>query len=441
MKLEVSVSGRPVAVLESPDGFEHIMTYYPNAAENDFVSLLMPVRTKSYNYPELHPQFQMNLPEGFLLSILQQQLGPHVGASPLDLLSIIGRNMIGRVQVAVPGANLAKPPEPVEVSAILKGDNSEEAFVELVKRYATSGVSGIVPKFLTPQAKAQFKKLSVATPRYIIKGSSHTLPYVALNEYLSMMVCNQAGFDTAKTEISDDGQALIVHRFDVNETGLPAVGMEDLCALLSLRPAEKYDATWERVIKQVKAFVPKEQQSAAMEKLVGTLLMTYAIGNADCHTKNLALIYSTFEDVRLSPIYDMLSITIYDDYALNPPGLSMAGRKTWSPRNALPRFTQAYAGIMPAKYKQIVEAIGEGMVKVIPEVIAHCSDKPGFRELGKRMMNRWNDGMNSLNYNKSIVVPDLKSNRDAAGFSETAKVNLPRKESIGRSDLLASRKK
>lgn len=63
MQLEVSVLGKPVATLDSPTGFEHVLTYYPSVNTEDFVSLLMPVQTKSYNYPELHPQFQMNLPE------------------------------------------------------------------------------------------------------------------------------------------------------------------------------------------------------------------------------------------------------------------------------------------------------------------------------------------------------------------------------------------
>jgi len=46
----------------------------------------------------------MNLPEGYLLSVLQEQLGPNVGASPLNLLSVVGRNAIGRVKLAPPGA-------------------------------------------------------------------------------------------------------------------------------------------------------------------------------------------------------------------------------------------------------------------------------------------------------------------------------------------------
>ncbi|PPD51518.1 MAG: hypothetical protein CTY12_07685 [Methylotenera sp.] len=440
MQLEVSVLGKPVATLDSPTGFEHVLTYYPGLNAEDFVSLLMPVQTKSYSYPELHPLFQMNLPEGFLLSILQEQLGPHIGASPLSLLSVIGRNMIGRVQVSAPGANLDVAPSSIEVKEILKGDNGEEAFIDLVKKYATSGVSGVVPKFLSPEAKRQFLKASVATPRYIIKGSSQKLPYLALNEHLSMEVSRTAGFDTAKTEVSEDGQALLVHRFDVNEVTGTRLGMEDICSLLLLRPAQKYEATWERVVKQVKAFVPTENRQMELEKLIGTLLLTYALGNADCHAKNLALLYTSFEDVRVAPVYDMLSITVYDDYAKNPPGLSISGRKTWHPGKTLQQFAQIQAGIKPADFKLLLERICDAIVKVTPEVMAHAKDKSGFREVGKRMVHRWNEGINSLTYKTSILVPDLKVNLDAAGFSEVVIAKPVKPEKIGKSSLLASKK-
>ena len=102
---------------------------------------------------QLPPVLQMNLPEGYLLQVLQEQFGPHIGASPMALLSVIGRNMMGRLQVAAPGAELSVPPKPIEVAALLKGDNAEAAFAALVREHATSGVSGVVPKFLDAQIK------------------------------------------------------------------------------------------------------------------------------------------------------------------------------------------------------------------------------------------------------------------------------------------------
>ncbi|MBS3970842.1 MAG: HipA N-terminal domain-containing protein, partial [Clostridia bacterium] len=239
MKLTVFVHDEPVATLESTDNFEHVLTYHPGVAEEQFISLLMPVRTKSYVYPELHPLFRMNLPEGYLLSVLQEQFGPNVGASPLNLLSVVGRNPIGRVKLAPPGADPRAEPLAFELGDVLRGDNSEAAFERLVRRFAASGVSGVVPKFLAPNTAAflkDYNKATLPTDKYIIKGTTSRLPGVALNEHFCMQVAHRAFGHAARTEVSQDGQALAVHRFDYAEDGITRLGMEDLCSLLALRP-------------------------------------------------------------------------------------------------------------------------------------------------------------------------------------------------------------
>src|SRR5258707_1227020 len=155
MKLSVYVLGREVAALEPVGDFKSVLTYSSETAPDDFVSLTMPVRTESYVWDDqLHPIFQMNLPEGYLLQVLQEQFGPHIGAYPIALLSVIGRNMVGRIQVAAAGAVLEEPAKPIEVAELLLGDNSEKAFAELVRQHATSGVSGVLPKFLDVEEEA-----------------------------------------------------------------------------------------------------------------------------------------------------------------------------------------------------------------------------------------------------------------------------------------------
>lgn len=440
MKLHVHVHDQPVATLESIDGFRHVMTYHPDVQPERFVSLLMPVRTESYVYPELHPLFRMNLPEGFLLSILQEQLGPHVGASPLNLLSVVGRNAIGRVKVAAPGADPTQPPVPFELAGILRGDNSEEAFVALVRRHAASGVSGVVPKFLSPNTLGAHGKGTLATERYIVKGTTARLPGVALNEHLCMEVSRQAGFPTATTEVSDDGQALVVHRFDFAADGTTRKGMEDLCSLLALRPEQKYESTWERVVARIKDVVPHaEPQSKALSRLADLLLLTYALRNADCHTKNIALLYTSREDIELAPIYDMLTITVYDDYAKNPPGMPVDGRSTWMPGRALERFLQTRCHVSPTQTLERVERICEAIVQVTPQVVSASRQYPAFHETGKRMLHAWNDGMNSLRLQKTWSLPSLDKSIAAARFSAPKPIQPAKPDKIGRSPLLGRR--
>jgi serine/threonine-protein kinase HipA len=439
MRLTVFVHDTPVATLDSPDGFQHVLSYYPTAKPEQFTSLLMPVRTQSYDYPELHPLFRMNLPEGFLLSVLQERLGPHVGASPLNLLSVVGRNAIGRGKVAPEGADPKSPPMAFEVRHILRGDNSEQAFKGLVREFAVSGVSGVMPKFLAPAAAGQDAhklrgKTTLATEKFIVKGTPASLPGVALNEHFCMQVAQRAFGNAAKTEVSDDAQALVVHRFDYEQDGQTRLGMEDLCSLLSLRPEQKYDATWERVAKRIKDVTPVGCQAAALSDLSKLLLLTYALRNADCHTKNIALLYSSRQDVRLAPVYDMLSITVYDDYCNNPPGMSIQGRQTWNPGKALPLFLQHHCGIGLAAVQTKVERVCEAIVAVSPEVLRATRDNKHFTEVGVRMLRAWNEGMNSLRLQKAWNLPNLDHLLGDEALAKVTDPKAPRKV-LGRSPL------
>jgi len=418
MKLSVYVLGREIGVLESVGDFKSVLTYHADVAPNDFVSLTMPVRTESYVWnDQLHPVFQMNLPEGYLLQVLQERFGPHIGASPTALLSVIGRNMVGRIQVAAPGALLDEPAKPLEVAALLQGDNSEEAFAELVRQYATSGVSGIVPKFIDAQIAlealvplGEHKKASLLTHRHIVKGSSSLLPFVALNEHLCMQVALRVA-PSAKTEVSRDGKALVVHRFDLDEHGRPHCGMEDFCALLGLRPAAKYETTWERIAKAVRDHVPGARRLETFRQLSTTLLLTYALHNADCHAKNIALLYTSRDDVHSCPVYDMLTTNVYAGYQHNPPGIGFMGKKTWSPGKSLQKFILTTFGISAKDQAEIVEAISDAVSDVVQQVREAMAEHPEFEEIGKRMLVAWHEGVTGLRDKHVYALGDWAPSR------------------------------
>ena len=441
MRLSVYVLGREVATLEQSGDFKSVLTYHPNVAASDFVSLTMPVRTESYVWDDqLPPVLQMNLPEGYLLQVLQEQFGPHISASPIALLSVIGRNMVGRVQVAAPGATLSEPAQPIEVAALLKGDNSEAAFAELVKRHATSGVSGVVPKFLDAQEEQQTLplKTSLVTRRHIIKGSSRQLPFIALNEHLCMQVASRV-LPTAKTQVSDDGQALVVHRFDVDEQGQPLWGMEDFCSLLGLRPAAKYDTTWERIARAVRDQVPGDRRLDTFRQLTLTLLLTYALGNADCHAKNLALLYTSRADAHLSPIYDMLTTSVYPGFQHNPPAISFLGKKTWAPGKNLQKFIAATFGIQPKEQQHMVQAIGDAVADVAPQVRQAMTLHPGFADIGTRMLLAWHEGVQGLRDERMYAVGNWVAGEAFDDLLTPTKLPADSNNKVGRSPLLGER--
>jgi serine/threonine-protein kinase HipA len=443
MKLNVHVLDKHVGVLEQVGDFRSVMAYTPDAAPEDLVSLTMPVRTESYPWnDELHPIFRMNLPEGYLLQVLQEEFGPHIGASPVALLSVIGRNMVGRLKIAPPGAALEGPAKPVEVAELLKGDNSEEAFSQLVREHARSGVSGILPKFLDVERRKQaglgrHPKATLLTHRHIVKGSSSRLPFVTANEHLCMQIAAKV-LPTAKTELSEDGNVLVVHRFDVDENGKPFRALEDFCALLGLRPAQKYETTWERIAKAVRAHVPGRDQHNTFQKLTALLLLTYALRNADCHAKNIALVYTSRNDASLAPAYDFFTTSVYAGYQHNPPGVSVMGKKTWLPGKNLGRFITANFGIPEKEQREMVERISDAVADTAPAVREMMDGLAGFSDAGKRMLAAWSEGVNHLRDSRMYGLSTWKSNPAFEQISDAPKLENPRTV-VGRSELLAGR--
>jgi len=436
--LNVFANGKRAAVLSSRDGFEHHLTYERDVAAADFVSLLMPVRAQSWEWPTLHPFFQVNLPEGFLLNVLKEQLGPHLGSRPLDLLSVVGQNMIGRVQVSA-GESVTAAAARLELDPLLHGAASADVFMELLREYATSGVSGVMPKFLTPETLALFRRGTLATERHIVKSSAANLPFLALNEHLCMEVARRTGFAAAATEVSDDGQVLVVERFDIDaDTGL-RLGFEDCCSLLGLSTDDKYNSTWERVARLVRDWVPPVQRRKAMEQLAVTLLLTYALGNADCHTKNLGLLYSNMDDVQVAPICDMLTIRAYEKYADNPPGMYLDGRKIWSPGKSLWRVLQQHLQVEPARQRELAQAVCDATSSVFPDLLHRVRHTAGFELIGSRMIWEWDEGLKRLQDRIQVAMPSFIGQALSEGVAEPPMPQKLAPQRIGESPLLGHR--
>jgi serine/threonine-protein kinase HipA len=229
----------------------------------------------------------------------------------------------------------------------------------------------------------------------------------------------------------------VVHRFDVDEKGKPFRAIEDFCALLGLRPPNKYDTTWERIAKAVRDFVPGGDQYGTFQKLTAILLLTYALRNADCHSKNLALLYTSRTDARLAPAYDFFTTSVYAGYQNNPPGISFMGRKTWLPGKTVGTFITSNFGVPQREQKEIVERISDAVADVAPAARELMDGLSGFKDIGKRMLVTWNEGVNVLREPRMYSLSPWKSSPAFEGISDPPKLKNPRNV-IGRSELLAN---
>ena len=439
MNLSISVQARLVAHLFR-ERDQYVLQYDPAVVPADFVSLTMPVQASPWLWPrDLHPFFRQNLPEGYLLSILREVLGSALDGTDLSLLAVVGRNGIGRVTVTPPQMQDRAPEEPLDLKALLHEDFSPRYFDDLVRRYARSAVSGVMPKFLSPEVQEEPLKADRATlrtDRYLVKGSSN-LPYLAFNEHHTMRVLARLNkVPVAHTQLSDDGQVLLVERFDVDAQGVPTHGLEDACSLLGLPPHEKYAPSMERVLKATEAYLPDATRQTQFELLGYHLLTNFVIRNADCHSKNIALYYTSLDDVAFTPVYDLVTTQAYDGFRDSTPGLSIEGRKSWSPGKTLPHFFASRLGISSRRYSLMLEELCDSAVEVARELAKLARAQTRWHSIIKNMLFAWDRGMQDVRNPNSTVslAPVIKE----AGLSDYDKpAPAPR---AGESPLLAKRR-
>jgi len=286
-------------------------------------------------------------------------------------------------------------------------------------------------------------KSTLRTHRYIIKGSDESAPYLGFNEFHTMRVLARLQVvPVAKTRMSDDGRLLIVDRFDVDDKGASVYGLEDTCSLLGLPPHEKYATTMEKVLNAARAYLPAAQVRSQLEQLGWHVLTNYVVRNADCHSKNIALYYTSPSDVSFTPIFDLVTTQAYPRYAANPPGLSIEGRRTWMPGKSLERFFNARLGIAPRHYAKMIERLCESATEVAQEIIAAAKNETRWRGISKQMLYAWNEGMKTLRgpTSKTGRVQSLDAVIAQSDFSAPLPAETSR-EMLGRSELFAKPKK
>src|SRR3989338_9225534 len=142
-------------------------------------------------YRERDEYVLKNLPEGYLLGVIREEFGPLLDGTDLSLLGVVGGTGIGRISVTPEGIQPGVEMAPLEISHLLKAENTSERFAALVRQYARVAVSGVVPKFIatdTAEPQEPLGKPTLRTGFHIIKGSDDTTPFLGFNKFYTIRV-------------------------------------------------------------------------------------------------------------------------------------------------------------------------------------------------------------------------------------------------------------
>ena len=385
--LKVWVDESPAGVLQREGRRQYVFGYQPTAAEA--VSLTMPVRLESWVTPELHPVFQMNLPEGALLEAIRRAIAKIIGEDDLAILLATGGNQIGRNRFSSVESNApAQPGEEESLEEILTYPDTTELFHELINKYAIrSGVSGVQPKVLLEASN----RGTLSSAGYIVKTWGSDYPQLAANEFFCMTAARSAGLAVPDFHLSENGGLFVMRRFDRTPDGA-ALGFEDMCSLQALGTNQKYAGSYERIAKSLKDFVAGDFLPAARRQFFATLVLSVMVRNGDAHLKNFGVLYPPLSgSVALAPVYDIVTTTAYLRHDV--PALTLAGTKKWWPRKMLERFALTHLSLPVGEIDEIVTRLADAVMTTRQMIPAYISAHPEFRVTGELMMSIWEEGV------------------------------------------------
>lgn len=368
------------------------------------IALGMPLRAQSYASQVLPPILEMNRPEGFLLQRLHEVLLKHGGVDDMRLLAAVGSNTIGRVAVREAGVKAQAVPA-MTMEELLKSSPSDKLFQHLLNTYAASGISGVQPKVLVPQAD----RVTMPQPTLIVKASGAT-PFLTQNEFVCMDAARRAGISVPDCSLSEDGGLFVMKRFDrVQEAdALRSLGFEDMVVLMGKRTSGKYEGSYENVTKAVRLYCGPNT-SESLHRLFEYLVLSVMVRNGDAHLKNFGVLYdypAKHESVRLSPIYDVVTTTIYavvpgTDIVDKTLALRLGRDRRFPGRESVLRFGREMCHVQ--RPERVVERIAQAMRESWQE---HRALFPA--NFAARMNAEWEQGLAAVATEGAVLCIDPK---------------------------------
>ena len=289
---------------------------YTATERSQEISLTMPIRAESYSSGALLPIFEMNKPEGYLLSKIEEVFAKAGPLDDLSLLALTGGTQIGRLTYTAPDAPARSARAPITRKELLTRKPTSELFDHLVAIYFESGISGVQPKVLVPEPDTRGPVTGRATVVHsdlIVKSSGPEFPHLTQNEFLCMSAAKRAGIPVPDFALSEDGGLFVLSRFDQEEG--KSLGFEDMGVLTGRGNRDKYQGSYENVAKAIRLYCESGDPLAQLQQYFDYVALTVMVRNGDGHLKNFGLLYDHPQDlasIRIAPLYDVVTTSIYD---------------------------------------------------------------------------------------------------------------------------------
>jgi serine/threonine-protein kinase HipA len=346
-ELHVWMNGQPVAVWTALRTGTPVLRYHEGWAQSDegrALSLSLPFTVGlEHRGDAVTNYFDNLLPDSTAIRRRLRRRFHARSEDAFDLLSAIGRDCVGAVQLLPPGVEPdgwnrvdAEPLKDVDVDRILASVTLDDPLGQREGDDLRISIAGAQEKTALLRMGGRWYRPKGATPTtHILKlplglvGNMRAdMTESVENEWLCGQLMNELGIVTAETVIAKFGQskALVVTRFDRRWQGVPAganqklrfkppegawiarLPQEDLCQALGIAPDRKYQSEGGPSVRDCLGVLANSER-AIEDRATFALaqLALWLLAATDGHAKNFSIQHHRGGRFGLAPMYDVLS--------------------------------------------------------------------------------------------------------------------------------------
>ncbi|WP_439256825.1 type II toxin-antitoxin system HipA family toxin [Lonepinella sp. BR2271] len=328
-RLNIAMNGYPVGQWRKLNNGANEFQYNANWLESDrarAMSLSLPLSHKIYKGDVVFNFFDNLLPDNEQIRSRIQQRFQTQTKTPFDLLSAIGQDCVGAIQLYQDGPRPIQQIDAIpltvhEIESLLKNYQSFPLGMEQGEDFRIS-LAGAQEKTALLYHQGQWKRplYSTATSHIFklpigqVAQGQLDLSMSCENEWLCLKIMRLFGLAVPAARIMQFGETkvLIVERFDrrwsKNKSWLVRLPQEDMCQAMNIAPARKYESDGGCGILTIMELLKGSTEPLKDRKhFFKAQIVFWLLCAIDGHAKNFSLFLEQHDRYRLTPFYDVMS--------------------------------------------------------------------------------------------------------------------------------------
>jgi serine/threonine-protein kinase HipA len=379
---------RRVGVLDTaPNGdvrFTYLADVVAEARADYAVGFRCPVRAKPYTGPEAAVVFENLLPEGTLRTTLGQAT-KHDPSDTVGLLGVVGGECAGALQLWPEGRSPLLQAEYDDVSSATLNAAFMTASGQLRQVAGRASLSGTQPKLALwrmPSVGGEHPDYRLprngAPTTVVVKRPSQGFPGLLEAEMVGMRLMQSAGVPTASSApcriATECHESARFDRVATEQRQVLRLHAEDGCQLTGRLSKNKYARQNAPTFSELCAVLNRASANPLddRELLFRWATANAAMGNYDAHAKNVSVVYSTADRIRLAPAYDVVVTAVYEGLdrefalhfcgtthpqALEPASLRVASREFGLPAGRLAELADDVVRLVRSRLADVLQEV------------------------------------------------------------------------------------